>query len=121
MDELQKTLIGLEEHLFRPEVRRSAKELSKLIADDFIEIGTAGHRFGKSSILARLPYEASPQILASHFELRQLSDNCVQLLYKSKMTKMGQPTIYSLRCSIWRFENEQWQMVYHQGTRCEPF
>ncbi|HDY90598.1 MAG TPA: DUF4440 domain-containing protein, partial [Pseudoalteromonas sp.] len=28
---------------------------------------------------------------------------------------------YSLRMSLWRQTNEQWKMVFHQGTPCAPF
>lgn len=123
MDDLKKILIELEERLFQPDVRRSSSELTQLISDDFIEIGASGLRFGKANVLRRLPNEVAPEIIASHYELRILGSSCAQLLYKAKMSKAEQPSpTYSHRCSIWqRNSNDQWQMIYHQGTMCTPF
>lgn len=122
MENLKLKLINLEEHLFKAETRASYDELDKLISDDFIEIGGSGVRFGKKEALERLPSELPPKIKASSFELRPLSPNCAQLLYKTMMVKNGDTTpIFSLRSSIWSLHNGRWQMSYHQGTLCEPF
>ncbi len=119
MENLKAQLIELEEHLFKAQTRASSSELAELIADEFVEIGAAGVRFGKKEVLARLPAELPPQIMASDYELRPLAPNCAQLLYKAVMVKGGETTaIDSFRCSIWSLLNGRWQMVYHQGTLC---
>lgn len=115
-------LIQLEKHLFKAEVRTSAEQLQALIAEEFIEIGASGVRFGKAEVLERLPLERPPLIEAFDFEHRYLADACVQLFYKAKMIKHGEAKAkYSLRCSIWRLNGSHWQIVYHQGTSCAPF
>ena len=115
-------LIQLEKHLFKAEVRTSAEQLQALIADEFTEIGASGVRFGKAEVLERLPLERPPLIEAFDFEHRYLSETCVQLFYKAKMIKNGDVKAkYSLRCSIWQLTGKHWQMIYHQGTGCEPF
>jgi len=122
VENLKATLIELEEHLFQAEIRASHGELDELIADEFIEIGGSGVRFGKKEVLERLPSELPPKISASEYELRHLAPNCAQLLYKAVMVKGGDTTaIYSLRCSIWSLINGRWQMIFHQGTLCKPF
>jgi hypothetical protein len=88
--DLTKILFELAELLFRQEVRSSSTELAHLISDDFIEVGASGLRFGKANVLERLPIEVAPEITASNYELRILSSDCAQLLYKAKMSKVGQ-------------------------------
>lgn len=122
MQELGNLIITLEEYLFRSSTRASAAELQKLIADDFIEVGAAGNRFGKSEVLSRLPSEDAPEITADNYEVRRLSDECVQLLYQATLKKRGDTDpSYSRRCSIWVMNSGSWQMCYHQGTPCQPF
>ncbi|WP_394175986.1 nuclear transport factor 2 family protein [Thalassotalea litorea] len=122
MENLKEKLIELEGRLFRPETRASFSELDNLIAEDFTEISGSGCRFGKKEVLDRLPNELPPKINASHYEVKYLASDCVQLLYKSVMEKSGERTpIFSLRCSIWSLKNGRWQMLYHQGTLCDEF
>lgn len=123
MEDLKQILIGLEELLFQPDVRSSSSELAQLISDDFIEIGGSGLRFGKANVLERLLTEIAPEITVTDYELRMFSQDCAQLLYKAKMSKIDHPSpFYSHRCSIWRRSaSGQWQMIYHQGTTCAPF
>lgn len=122
MEELKSVLVALEEHLFLSCTRTSAKGLDKLIADDFTEIGASGNQFGKSEVLSRLPEETPPEIYADSYEIRKLSEECVQLLYRSTLKRAGNTEIlYSKRCSIWTITSGSWQMCYHQGTKCGPF
>ena len=44
--QLAKHIEGLEVALLQPEVRRSAKRISELLADDFIEFGTEVPSYG---------------------------------------------------------------------------
>ena len=115
-------IIKLEESLFSADIRTSKSHLEQLITDDFIEVGSSGIRFGKSEVLDRLPTENAPEISATDYEIRQLASDTVMLLYKSILVKHEEAEpIYSHRCSIWQKVNYQWQMTYHQGTKCEPF
>ncbi|WP_281558370.1 DUF4440 domain-containing protein [Thalassomonas sp. RHCl1] len=119
---LQDEIITLEMDLLKPEVRRSPSALDRLISDDFLEIGGSGRSFGKDEVLSRLPQETPPTFSAQDFELRQLSDNLVQLLYKATMLKAGAAqTSYSLRSTLWQLKEDNWQMLFHQGTLCPPF
>ena len=43
------------------------------------------------------------------------------LVTNAIIERRGQARLYSLRSSIWRRQAEQWAMVFHQGTACEPF
>lgn len=119
---LQDEIIALELELLKPEVRRSPSELNRLISDDFLEFGGSGKSFGKQEVLKRLPQESPPEFSSRDFQLRPLSDNIVQLIYKATMLKAGAAQIsYSLRSSLWQHNGDHWQMLFHQGTLCPPF
>ena len=118
---LESQLIVLEKRLLEPQVRASREELDDLLADDFLEFGASGVRFGKAQALDRLPTETAPSFFTQDFELRGLGQDVAQLVYRAIIERPGQPRLYSLRSSIWRRQAEQWAMVFHQGTACEPF
>jgi len=90
-------LIELEQLLVQPATRLSAKLLNCYLADDFYEIAATGRCFGKADVLARLTYRAT---------IKRAEDEMVN---------------YSMRSSTYRFDGENWQMLFHQGTACEPF
>jgi len=48
----------LEEELLRPEIRRSADQVSRLLADEFIEFGSSGAIYDKCRIIEALQQEA---------------------------------------------------------------
>jgi len=104
----------LEEQLLLPKVRASAERVSALLADDFVEFGSSGKIFDKKQIM-RLPRQERPiKRSLSKFESTMLSDNVVLVKYCA--TRSSKPPRHSLRSSIWRLSNGQWQMVFHQGT-----
>ena len=122
MNDLRDHLIALERRLLEPEVRASRAELDRLLADDFLEFGASGVRFGKAEALARLPHEQPPEFTNQDFELRQLAADVALLTYRATLRRPGDPDPrYSLRSSLWKKNGEQWQMVFHQGTGCEAF
>jgi hypothetical protein len=51
---LSQLLYQLEEHLLQPEVRHSRDELEKLLADEFVEFGSAGRIYNRQSIIEEL-------------------------------------------------------------------
>ncbi|MCG8455421.1 MAG: nuclear transport factor 2 family protein [Holophagales bacterium] len=119
--ELAAQLFALERRLFEPDVRASRRELDRLIADDFLEFAATGASFGKSEALSRLPQEDPPQIEAWGFELRRLTADVAQVVYRARLERPGdvQPR-FSRRSSLWRRRGDEWQMVFHQGTPCAP-
>ncbi|MBB1328334.1 DUF4440 domain-containing protein [Pseudoalteromonas sp. SR43-7] len=115
-------LIDAERQLLDPEVRQSERALDALLDDEFIEIAANGTTFNKYQVLTRLPTEVVPQFYNQHFKGRMLSDDVVQLSYQAAFRRSARAEFnYSLRMSLWRKSNEQWKMVFHQGTPCGPF
>ena len=118
---LTEHLIALELQLQQPETRRNKSLLNLLLANGFEEIAASGVRFGKAHVLQRLPEEQAPSVEAFDFEVRLLSNDLAQVLYKAKLRKAGEmQTKLSLRSSLWQLNSLGWQMVFHQGTAVLP-
>lgn len=115
-------LVELEQLLVQPATRLSVLLLDKYLADDFYEIAATGRSFGKADVLQRLPTETVPAISQQDFQCRILAKGLAQLTYRATIKRVQDDSLsYSVRSSIWRFDGEKWQMVFHQGTICEPF
>jgi hypothetical protein len=101
----------LETSLHRHEVRTSSSAVSKLLADDFVEFGSSGRVFNKPSIINSLKSEKEDlKIKVTDFKAEYLAENIVLVTYRSNT---------SLRSSIWKLINGQWQMIFHQGTKTQ--
>lgn len=119
---IKQQLIELEQLLIQPATRLSAELLNRYLADDFYEIGASGRCFGKADVLTRLPTETPPVITQQDFACRVLADGLAQLTYRATIQRAESDIVsYSVRSSIYRFDGENWQMIFHQGTVCEPF
>ena len=119
-DTLKQQLIALEQLLVQPATRLSVELLNRYLADDFYEIAATGRCFGKADVLARLPTETPPVISQQDFACRVLAEGLAQLTYRATIQRADDDPNYSVRSSIWRFDGEKWQMVFHQGTPCGP-
>ena len=120
-DTIKQHLIELEQLLVQPATRLSVELLNRYLADDFYEIAATGRCFGKADVLERLPSE-TPVITQQDFDCRVLAEGLAQLTYRATIQREGDDTVaYSMRSSLFRFDGEKWQMVFHQGTACEPF
>jgi hypothetical protein len=106
----------LETSLHRREIRNSAESVSELLADEFIEFGSSGRIFNKSSIIESLKKDKSDEpILVDNFNAHELAPAVVLVTYIANAA--GQVATCTLRSSIWKLIAGRWQMVFHQGTR----
>jgi len=56
------------------------------------------------------------------FEIKELSNDCILALYKViKHDEPNESKKYSLRSSIWKYTDEKWKMLFHQGTYTSKF
>ncbi len=115
MTDHHKLLEQLELALLDPSGRSDTTLLDRLIADDFTEVGASGRTFGKDEVLARLPSESGVSFHAEHLAVNLLSPTVGLVTYAATRSASG-TAVHSRRCSIWRHNQGQWQMVYHQGT-----
>ncbi|CAI8925452.1 DUF4440 domain-containing protein [Pseudomonas sp. IT-P176] len=109
--DLSQTLLQLEQRLLSQGIRRDAQELSSLIADDFREFGASGGTWTKADLIEQLPQQAFVQRTISQFAVKPLSEHTALVTYHCHNTQAD-----SLRSSIWRKQDEHWQMLFHQGT-----
>lgn len=109
----------LETSLRRSEVRTSPREVADLLADEFLEFGKSGRVYSRQITIDALAGEATsgPAPQVTDFSVRGLSHNVVLITYKSVSAKANAEQSYeTLRSSIWKFDADRWQMVFHQGT-----
>jgi hypothetical protein len=112
-EELKKKLHRLETNLLKSDIRASKTELTRLLAKDFFEIGISGKVLYKDEEISDGGI-GSVQMTMDQFELHPLSDEIVLTTYRIFNEETQQ---HSLRSSIWKWVDERWQMVFHQGTK----
>ncbi|MDZ8261681.1 nuclear transport factor 2 family protein [Nostoc sp. ChiQUE01b] len=119
-DYLEESLFReLEERLLQPDVRKSAKDIMDLLADEFIEFGSSGRVFNKQQIIESLqnePIQSLTQRLITEFKTLVLATGVVLVTYRIVRYISGEQPVHSLRSSIWKLNNDQWKMIFHQGT-----
>ena len=118
--QLAKHIEDLEVSLLKPEVRRSAKKISELLADDFVEFGMFGKIYSKQDFVELLPNskeEKFEKYEASEFQTKEIAVDTVLLTYKASIAFLKtNEKIWTLRSSIWQKRGDNWQMIFHQGT-----
>lgn len=120
-DELEESFLHkFEERLLQPDVRKSAKDVMDLLADEFIEFGSSGRVFNKQQIINSLqnePIEPLTQKSITEFKTLVLATGVVLVTYRIvKDSGSDEQPVHSLRSSIWKLNNDRWKMIFHQGT-----
>ena len=110
---------GLEEAFLEAEVRADASQLEPLIADEFVEFGSSGRVWDKASVLKALPAESGLAFSLSGFVANELGPDRVHTTFRMAVRDSGSER-HSLRSSIWILRSGRWQMLFHQGTPCDP-
>jgi len=117
MDKIGKLLYKLEEELQKSDTRKSVEKLKVLISDDLKEITSSGLITNKQDCLINLPSAPDIKFVMTDFNYRELTPNLVQTFFRTEKTVIETgKTSYSMRNSIWKKENNDWKMIFHQGT-----
>ena len=107
----------LEEDLLQPEIRKDREAVAALLADDFCEFGSSGKVFSKPEIIQALQTEESLQISIADFRVQSLTSGIALVTYRAvEQGEAGREIRTSLRSSVWVMRDEEWQMLFHQGT-----
>src|SRR5262245_49408140 len=107
----------LEESHLRPETRSNRAAMERLLAADFIEIGSSGRVIDRSDVLAAMPLDSPYRFAISDFSARSLRDEIVLTTYRLSVQMSEHADVQvTLRSSIWVRRDGRWQMVFHQGT-----
>lgn len=111
MDELNKHFLELEQQL----MLYRKKDFQQLLSNDYIEFGSSGGKMDKAFQLQQVTDSGLDEVLFSitEFEAKQLAENIVMVTYQTKHKQNGYK---SNRSSIWRKQNDLWQLFFHQGT-----
>ncbi|MEH1897243.1 MAG: DUF4440 domain-containing protein [Nostoc sp.] len=119
-DYLEESLLReLEERLLQADVRKSAKDVMDLLADEFIEFGSSGRVFNKQQIIDSLqnePIAPVTQRSITEFKTLVLATGVILVTYHIVRYLSGEQPVNSLRSSIWKFNNDGWKIIFHQGT-----
>ena len=108
----------LEEKLLNPLIRKSSIEVSKLLADDFIEYGSSGLIYNKQIVINDLQSECPINFGTRDFKIKKLATDVILATYIAvKYNDAGIEESSSLRSSIWKLNDGNWQMIFHQGTK----
>ncbi|WP_226577646.1 DUF4440 domain-containing protein [Halobacillus litoralis] len=108
---LKSELQALEESHISHAVRSSSKELDKILADDFWEIGSSGRIFNKEYCLKQ--GVVLSEMTLHNYQIEQLAEGVVLATYYIEDRTRNRNT---WRSSIWKWLDERWQLSFHQGT-----
>jgi hypothetical protein len=110
-------LRALEQHLLKPEIRRSRDAVAPMLADNFAEFGSSGHVYDKEGVIRALQDNPSMSATISDFKATNLAADTVLATYRITRRSLRQePQSQSLRGSIWQRIDGRWQLVFHQAT-----
>jgi hypothetical protein len=110
-------LLGLEEELLKPEVRRDRNRVLALLSEDFEEFGASGRAWTRDEIAGLLATESYTPPEIEDFRCRMLAPGVTLVTYRTirRDAETGSAKAAN-RSSIWKHENGVWRVVFHQGT-----
>jgi len=121
---IEKHILQLENELLKLEIRKSSQKINELIAEDFIEFTSSGgiYHYKKGDVF--LEQNDNRELIWEilDFQVKQLAEGCILAMYKIiKHSEKNENKKYSLRSSIWKYNDGKWKMLFHQGTLTSSF
>ncbi|MGL5411361.1 DUF4440 domain-containing protein [Cetobacterium sp.] len=119
MKSIRDEIWGLENALLKSEVRKSAKMISEILSEDFIEFCSSGseYHYKRGDIFQEVNDNKELDWKIIDFKVKKISDECILATYKLiKYDEVNENKKYSIRSTIWKQINRKWKMVFHQGT-----
>ena len=117
--QIKKQFISLEEKLFNPLIRKSAEEVSHLLSDDYLEFSSSEKIYYKKDALQALQEEHTQQISAYDFNVNLLTPEIALVTYTAVKNDKTNINATSLRSSLWKKTEENWQIVFHQASKIQ--
>ena len=100
-------------------IRADAGRLESLIADEFVEFGSSGRVWDKASVLEVVPAESGLAFSLQDFAATELAPDLVHTTFRLSIRDPNSER-HSLRSSLWIRRSGRWQILFHQGTPCDP-
>lgn len=115
---INQTLFSLEKILSGRIGDTTTRSHADILSDDFREFGRSGKIWNKTEILATMRQEAGRDPAdITEFQMQNLTDDVILVTYRSERKDPKGKVQRTNRCSIWRLDpDQQWRMVFHQGT-----
>ena len=109
---LHNHILELEKSLLDPEVRQSAQRVRALLADGFFEFCSSGriYHYRNGGVFA--PVAGA---VIQNFAIKLLSPESVLAAYTLTLGS-GPDAKITLRSSVWKLIDDEWKIVFHQGT-----
>lgn len=102
----------------KPEFASTRTEFEAMMDHEFWEVGASGRRYSREFVLDTLANRTrSPEEdswVTSDFHCKQIAPDNFLLTYT-----LAQGSRLTRRATLWRRSNEEWKIVYHQGTVVE--
>ncbi len=118
-NQLRELILSLEQQLSHAACRQDPGMMSELLDDNFVEFGASGRRFDKTEIMALLKSDSEfiPYDIQD-FTIKKLAGDSLLATYAipTRQTKHGDIKPGSRRSSVWRYKDNRWQLLFHQGT-----
>ena len=114
---MKNLILQYEKDFFRLEFCKNRKNLESRLSKDFLEYGKSGSVYNRDDSISRLmklPKDNLIEII--QFELNTLSDSVLLARYISHHKENNS---YARRTSIWKIEDNEWKLYFHQGTSCD--
>ena len=117
--QIKEYLVSLENKLLSAAVRKSAEEIAQLLADDYLEYGSSGKVYNKKDTIEALQSEPVIEISAHDFNVKLLTPEVALVRYIAVKKDKTIIDASSLRSSLWKKTGENWQIVFHQGSKIQ--
>lgn len=111
IDEIKTQIYQLEKELLTPQVREDLLKLNSILAADFFEFGSSGTIWSKKDVIEG--GLSLTEMTLFDFDIHPLGEDVMLATYRVHDKTRNQKT---LRSSIWRKNEEHWQLFFHQGT-----
>ncbi|WP_425590156.1 DUF4440 domain-containing protein [Guptibacillus hwajinpoensis] len=111
IDEIKTQIFQLEKELLTPQIRENSLKLKSILAADFFEFGSSGTIWNKKDVIEG--GLSQREMTLSDFDIHPLAEGVMLATYRVHDKTRNQKT---LRSSIWRKNEDQWQLYFHQGT-----
>jgi hypothetical protein len=110
---IEEIIIKNELKLLDRKIRNNENELTKLISKEFVEYGSSGKIYSYTEAISGLLIETKEiEYKIIEMNVKKLSDKIYLLLYIMEINNI----IFN-RSSIWKKDNGEWKIIFHQGTK----
>jgi hypothetical protein len=107
----------LEERFAMP-AAESRESLAALLAEDFREYGSSGRVYGAAETLQAISADGfKPRLVFENFQAVPVAPDMMLVTYMSRSVSGPGWKRPAPRSSLWRWRDDRWQLVFHQGTR----